>query len=575
MMNRHEIIQAIVDRPQIPVLIVGGGINGAGLYRELALQGLDAYLVEKGDFLSGASSASSHMIHGGLRYMENSEFRLVRESIAERNRLLKNAPHYVKPLPTTIPIFNWTSGFIPAIQKFLRFGEQSSNRGAALIKIGLMMYDFYTSHQRVLPAHSFKSRSKSLAERPLLNDKIVCTATYYDAWISYPERLGLELIFDGGEANPNSKAINYMRLISAKGNTVLLRDEISSETITVQPQIVINATGAWIDFTNQSLSHNTNLMGGTKGSHLIIENQDLLDSLNGQMIYFENDDGRVCIMFPYQGKVLAGSTDIRIDNPDEAICTPEEEAYILDSIRNIFPDIKIAKAEIIFRFCGVRPLTANDKTSTALISRDHSCEIVEANENIRFPTFSLIGGKWTTFRAFSEQVADKVLARLDKPRKVNTYDTAIGGGRDYPTTKPLRDDWIKLLESNTKMKRERIEQLLERYGTRAIQVINYIQSSDDNALQYAPHYSRCEIEFIAQHEYICHLTDLVLRRTLLAMLGNVTVPLLEELASMVAPILGWSDDAIKKELESTRQYLRQRHSMNFNNQELEGKSINV
>jgi glycerol-3-phosphate dehydrogenase len=574
-MNRHDVIQAIVDRPKIPVLIVGGGINGAGLYRELALQGVDAYLVEKGDFLSGASSASSHMIHGGLRYMENREFRLVRESIAERNRLLNNAPHYVKPLPTTIPIFNWTSGFIPAIQNFLRLGEQTSNRGALLVKIGLMMYDFYTRHQQVLPEHSFNSRSKSLEERPLLNDKIVCTATYYDAWISYPERLGLELIFDGGETNPNSKAINYMRLISANGDTVQLRDEISGETITVQPQIVINATGAWIDFTNQSLSHNTNLMGGTKGSHLIIENKDLLDSLNGQMIYFENDDGRVCIMFPYQGKVLAGSTDIRIDNPDEAICTPEEEAYILDSIRNVFPEIKITKAEIVFRYCGVRPLPGNDKSSPALISRDHSCEIVEANDTIHFPIYSLVGGKWTTFRAFSEQVAAKVLTHLAQPRKVDTYDTAIGGGRDYPTTKQARDEWIHLLESSTKMKTEQIELLLERYGTRAIQVINYIRTCDDKPLQYAPHFSRCEIEFITQREYLCHLTDLVLRRTLLAMLGKVTIPLLAELASIVAPILGWSDSEIKQEIESTTQYLRQRHGMVFNNQQLGGKSINV
>ncbi|MEQ8676793.1 MAG: glycerol-3-phosphate dehydrogenase/oxidase [Aggregatilineales bacterium] len=574
-MNRHSIIQAIVNRPKIPVLIVGGGINGAGLYRELALQGVDAYLVEKGDFLSGASSASSHMIHGGLRYMENSEFRLVRESIAERNRLLKNAPHYVKPLPTTIPIFNWTSGIIPAIQKFLRLDEHSSNRGALLVKIGLMMYDFYTRYQQVLPAHTFNSRSKSLEERPRLNDKIVCTATYYDAWISYPERLGLEVIIDGGEANPKSKAINYMRLISANGNTVQLSDEISGETITVQPQIVINATGAWIDFTNQSLSHKTSLMGGTKGSHLIIDNQDLFDSLNGEMIYFENDDGRVCIMFPYQGKVLAGSTDIRIDNPDEAICTPEEEAYILDSIRNIFPEIKIAKDEIVFRYCGVRPLAGNEKSSTALISRDHSCEIVEANETIHFPTYSLVGGKWTTFRAFSEQVADKVLVHLAQPRKLDTYDIAIGGGRNFPATKQARDEWIHQLEASAKMKPERIALLLERYGTRAVQLIDYIQSCEDKPLQHAPHFSRCEIEFMAQYEYVCHLTDLVLRRTLLAMLGKVTIPLLEELASIIVPILGWSDSEVKQEIESTAQYLRQRHGMQFDNQHLEGKSLNV
>jgi glycerol-3-phosphate dehydrogenase len=289
------------------------------------------------------------------------------------------------------------------------------------------------------------------------------------------------------------------------------------------------------------------------------------------MIYFENDDGRVCIMFPYQGKVLAGSTDIRIDNPDDAICTPEEEAYILDSIRNVFPEIKVAKDEIVFRYCGVRPLPGNDKSSTALISRDHSCEIVEANETIHFPTYSLVGGKWTTFRAFSEQVADKVLAHLAQARKLDTYDTAIGGGRNFPATKQARDEWINLLEASAKMKPDRIELFLERYGTRATQLINYILSSEDKPLQYAPHFSRCEIEFMAQHEYVCHLTDLVLRRTLLAMLGKVTIPLLEEIASIVVPIVDWSDSEVKQEIESTAQYLIQRHGMQFDNQHLEGK----
>lgn len=564
-MKRQDIIQSICENPKIPVLIVGGGINGVGLYRELALQGIDAYLVEKGDFMSGASAASSHMIHGGLRYMENSEFRLVQESIKERNRLLQNAPHYVNPLPTMIPIFDWLAGVIPAIQKFLRLSDKPSKRGALLIKAGLMMYDFYTRQQKTMPEHSFTSRTESLAKRPLLNSKIVSTATYYDAWVSYPERLGLEIILDAEVANPNSKAINYMRLESAGGNTVQLYDEISGEHITLQPQIVVNATGAWIDFTNTALSRKTQLIGGTKGSHLIIDNEDLLKSLDEQMVYFENEDGRVCIMFPYHGKVLAGATDLRIDNPDDAICTPEEMAYILDSIRHVFPKLEVSEDEVKFRYCGVRPLPNSKGSATGQISRDHSCEIIQANEVIHFPIYSLVGGKWTTFRAFSEQVADKVLAQLDQSRKVDTCDTPIGGGLKYPISEETGRKWTKRLSTKVDSASERLEQLLERYGTRAEQVIHYINSCEsDMPLKHALHYSQREIEFIVKHEHVTHLSDLVLRRTLLAMLGEVTIPLLHELVTILSPILDWSESESKKEIESTMLLLKQRHGMKFN-----------
>src|SRR5512134_3895499 len=135
-MHRNEILSALRHKPEVSVLIVGGGINGIGTFRDLALQGVDVLLVEKGDFCSGASAASSHMLHGGIRYLENGEFRLVREALTERNRLLHNAPHYAKPLPTTIPIFKWLSGMLNAPLKFLRLRDKPGERGAAVIKIG-------------------------------------------------------------------------------------------------------------------------------------------------------------------------------------------------------------------------------------------------------------------------------------------------------------------------------------------------------------------------------------------------------------------------------------------------------
>src|SRR5512143_3496032 len=161
-MNRNEILASLKGNPEIPVVIVGGGINGIGTFRDLALNGVDVLLIERGDFCSGASSASSHMAHGGIRYLENGEFRLVREAVQERNRLIQNAPHFVKPLPTVIPIFQRFSGLLNAPLKFLRLLDKPSERGALVIKIGLMLYDAYTGKQRVVPRHVFTGKDASL-----------------------------------------------------------------------------------------------------------------------------------------------------------------------------------------------------------------------------------------------------------------------------------------------------------------------------------------------------------------------------------------------------------------------------
>jgi glycerol-3-phosphate dehydrogenase len=236
---------------------------------------VDALLVEKSDFCSGASSASTRIIHGGLRYLENGEFRLVKEALRERNRLLKNAPHYARPLATTIPIFNWMHGLFSALGRFMGLRVRASERGALLFKIGLSLYDLFTGHQAVLPTHQFKSRHVSLAARPQLHPQIVCTAVYYDAWISYPERLCLELVLDAERQCSDAHALNYVRPTRANGDTVVLEDEIAGWRFEIKPRIVVNASGAWIDFTNRALQRQTQYIGGTKGSHLVLEHPEL------------------------------------------------------------------------------------------------------------------------------------------------------------------------------------------------------------------------------------------------------------------------------------------------------------
>lgn len=233
-MNRQEILSHLKENPEVSVLIVGGGINGIGVFRDLALNGVDVLLVERGDFCSGASAASSHMAHGGIRYLENGEFRLVREAVRERNLMIRNAPHLVKPLPTAIPIFKRFSGLLNAPLKFFGKLDRPSERGSLVIKIGLMLYDAYTgrSSQRVVPRHKFLSRTASLEKWDRLNPAIVNTATYYDGAILQPERLAIEVLLDAEGDNPNARALNYVSMVGGMEDTVILATNSPTKTTT-------------------------------------------------------------------------------------------------------------------------------------------------------------------------------------------------------------------------------------------------------------------------------------------------------------------------------------------------------
>ncbi|MDH5508479.1 MAG: FAD-dependent oxidoreductase, partial [Anaerolineae bacterium] len=263
--TREAIIQHYQANPKVSVLVIGGGVNGIGVFRELALQGVDVLLVEKNDFCSGTSASSSHMAHGGLRYLENGEFRLVREAVAERNRLLANAPHYVKPLPTAVPVFSMLSGLWNAPLKFLGLLEKPAQRGAVVIKLGLLLYDYFTGTDRVVPAHTFLSKQRGLELIRGIAPALKYLAVYYDGAILSPERLCVEMLLDGEAYSANAKALNYVELAGANGRQVLLNDSLSGVEIKVEPQLVINAAGPWIDRANQILGHKTEFIGATKG----------------------------------------------------------------------------------------------------------------------------------------------------------------------------------------------------------------------------------------------------------------------------------------------------------------------
>ncbi len=559
-MTRKDVLAALRQQSEVSVLIVGAGVNGIGTFRDLALQGVDVLLVDKGDFCNGASAGSSHMLHGGIRYLENGEFRLVREALTERNRMLHNAPHYSKPLPTTIPIYSWFSGFLNAPLKFLNLRDKPSERGGIIIKLGLMMYDGFTRGQQGLPTHRLIGREESLKLRPKLNSKIVATANYYDAWMPYPERICMEMVMDSEAANPNVHALNYVSLAGSAGDTVTLKDELTGDTFSIKPKLVVNAAGPWIDLANRAIGEQTQFIGGTKGSHILVDNPELHEMLHGSEMFFENKDGRICLIFPLMDKVIIGTTDIRSEIPDP-VCTEEEVDYMIELVSFVFPNIKIDRSQIVFWFCGVRPLPHSSASRTGAISRDHSIRTIEPDARIKFPVLSLVGGKWTTFRAFSEQTADVVMQRIGKSRKTDTKNVSIGGGKGYPVSDTEQSQWLNTLQQKTGLSAERVKTLFDRYGTYASDIATFCAAGQDTPLHSQSTYSQREIIFLAEHEKIVHLEDLLLRRSLLAMLGLVTGDLLQEVSAILGSVLGWSETQQQEEVNRAANILQTRHGV--------------
>ena len=524
--------------PSTRVLVIGGGINGIATFRDLALQGIDVTLVERSDFCSGASAASSHMIHGGVRYLENGELRLVKESLIERNRLLASAPHYVRPLKTTIPIFTLVSGLLAApIRLFTHAQGKPKERGALLIKVGLMMYDLFGRYQGKMPRHSFLGRQKSLQQMPHMNPDIKFTATYYDAAMDNPERLALDVLRDGVEAGDHARAFNYVSAVGSDSGGVVLRDELTGDTLTVSADVVVNTSGPWTDLTNEALGQKTSYMGGTKGSHIVLDNPTLFEACDGREIFFENSDGRIVLMYPIMNRVLVGTTDIPVDMRDEIVCTDEEVDYFFDLVSRVFPHITTEHSQIVYRYSGVRPLPATGDVNPGVVSRDYRIMEGALGET---PLLSLVGGKWTTFRALGEHLADEVLKLLGRSRSVSTVDLAIGGGKDFPINPSERARWVD--DHSSVLPRERVEQLLARYGTYAATVISYLESHGDEVLVHHPDYSKSEIQYLVSNEWVHTLEDLTKRRTTLEFRGEASAELREEIARIRLDVLGWGVD---------------------------------
>jgi glycerol-3-phosphate dehydrogenase len=382
------------------LLVIGGGINGLGIAADAAARGLKTLVVEKGDWGGGTTSASSRLIHGGLRYLQYGEIDLVRESLRERGILTRQRPHLIHPISLLIPTFK----------------GQPTPRW--LIGAGLLLYDILARdplfpHPSVLDAEKTQEREPALTAAGLTGGFL-----YPDAQVEFPERVCVELMQEtrraGGEARNHTRVTTLLQ----NGDRVIgaaLCDELTGETSEAEAPLVINAAGPWLDVVNRTLKQPPpQMIGGTWGTHLILPLRPT--GPRGPVYATAKRDGRPFFLLPWDGRLLVGTTDIKFtgDDPDSLKIQDWEIAYLLDETNRLFPDAAYTAADIRATTVGIRPLPATGDKATGAITRRHFL-VDHAKKHGIHGLASIVGGKLTTYRSLAEDVVDWALRTLDRP----------------------------------------------------------------------------------------------------------------------------------------------------------------
>lgn len=376
------------------VVIIGAGINGAGIARDAAMRGLKVLLIDKGDLGGGTTSASTRLIHGGLRYLEHFEFGLVRESLREREILLRIAPHLVRPLAIAIPIY------------------KQSKRGRLTVRAGMILYDLL-SWNKSLPRHRMLSRAETLERWPGLNPEgLVGSALYYDAQVEFPERLVAENVRSA--INFGAEVLTFTRVTrfaveDGKVSGVELVSE-SGQTRFAEAAVVINAAGPWVDLVlERAPVESPKLIGGTKGSHIVVPP---FPGAPSNAIYLEaRSDGRPIFIIPWNDLYLIGTTDVRFEgDPDDVRCELWEIDYLLTETNLALPGAHLTRDSIVYTYSGVRPLPVTGEKDEQSITRRHFIREHPELANL----LSIVGGKLTTYRSLAEECVDLIFRKLGK-----------------------------------------------------------------------------------------------------------------------------------------------------------------
>ncbi len=491
------------------LIIIGGGITGAGILREAVRTGASVLLVEQGDFASGTSSCSSKLVHGGLRYLKTGQWRLTLESVRERQRLMREAPGLINPQTFLMPIY------------------RGAKPGRLTMRIGLFLYDMMGASAR---SRWLDEPELSALEPDLRRDGLLGAVQYQDAGTD-DARMVLRLIFDA--AAEGATALNYVRatgLVRDGGRVtgVRLRDEARVGERTIGARLVINATGSWADRLADAPPGGPALRP-LRGSHFVFPLSRL--PIRHAVSWMHPKDHRPIFAYPWEGATVYGTTDLDHDGDDMAAArmTPAESAYLIDGLAHQFPKLGLGAADAISTYSGIRPVVAGGKANPSEESRESAMWSSPG-------MVSITGGKLTTFRVTARQVlreASLQLAKL-KPRRALP---AFAGATDTGAVR-----------------------LFGRLGGAAQRLMAELPREEQTPIEGTP-YSWAELRWAARNEQVVHLKDLVMRRTRI----GLTMPqggeqLLPRIGEICRSELGWSEARWQQEASDYASYWQTWHA---------------
>jgi len=526
-----------VAQQKFDVVVVGGGINGAGIAREAQLAGYRTLLVEREDFGAGTTSRATRLIHGGLRYLEHGEFGLVYESLRERETLVREAPHLVHPLRLLVPVY------------------AGDARPGWKVRAGLVLYDLF-SLRKSLPWHrAMPERALAEYEPGLNRDGLRATFLMSDAQVEFPERLVAEAVREFVEAGGvalNHASVAGMVSPGHKLRAILVRDELADGEQTVheiETKVVVNAAGPWVDqvLAGTDAERHERLLGGTKGSHLIAE---WPGGPTHAIFASAKADGRPFFILPWYRYTLVGTTDIRYDgDPSEARCTPEELAYLLDEATRLFPSTPLRREHVLYTYSGVRPLpyTPNgEDEDESTISRSHFV-IDHAKRGGPAGLLSIVGGKLTTYRSLARIAIPAIkkhclpsgqphATRADHPARVDDSartDRSLDLSSSPEThAAPSRDDPLAI------------------YGPHRPEVEALIAADPSLAEPICEHNPELlsQVAYAVDREQAVTLGDVLLRRLPVGWSACHALDGADRAARVMAVRLGWSEARVVREV---------------------------
>ena len=516
------------------LIVVGAGINGLGIARDAAARGLSVALVEKDDFCSGVSAWSGRLIHGGLRYLEHGEVALVRESLRERERLFRLAPHLVKPVSLLMPFY------------------KRNKRPSWLIRMGMIAYDVL-SFDKKSPSHKILSTADVTARfSGMEKNGLGGSALFTDGQVEYAERLCVELAVaaraDGALILTHSEVTELM-IENGQATGVHYTDLITGEAGTLQGRVVMNAAGPWVDWllgnpSDASVASATKRhIGGSKGTHIVV---DPFPGAPTDVVYYESQsDQRLVLVIPWMGRFLIGCTDTLFNaEPDSARATVGEVDYLLTEANALMPNAGLTRESVLFTYSGVRPLPYAPGIPEWKIPRSHI--IFDHKKENKAKLFSIISGKLTTYRQLAEDAVNIALRELGRPKSASPT-------RGLPFPGAATDDFSAFRAqflATTEVEADTAVRLIDMYGTRAEQVVALVRKDTALGERFDPSSPAiaAELLFAIDYEAARTVTDVFARRILLAFEPDHGLLGAARAAEILGGQLGWSAEEQEKQI---------------------------